>query len=48
MQLFTSYHNKEELSTPKYGTEVIPGDKTWCKKCESCSCKMKGKDKANG
>ena len=26
------------------GMEPIPGDKTWCKRCESCSCKMKGKD----
>ena len=22
------------------GMEPIPGDKTWCKKCESCSCKI--------
>lgn len=26
-----------------YGTEPIPGDKTWCKKCSKCSCRMSDK-----
>jgi len=39
--------NSESYDDWDYGTEVIPGDKTWCKKCESCSCKMKGKDKVD-
>jgi hypothetical protein len=36
--------NQQDYDDFEYGTEVIPGDKTWCKKCESCSCKMKGKN----
>ena len=39
--------NQKDYDDFEYGTEVIPGDKTWCKKHESCSCKMKGKDKVN-
>jgi len=23
-----------------YGTEPIPGDKTWCRKCSECSCRI--------
>ena len=41
--------NQETYDDWDYGTEVIPGDKTWSKKkcnnCRSCSCKMIDKDK---
>jgi len=32
--------NQNDYDDFPYGTEPIPGDKTWCKKCESCSCKI--------
>jgi len=41
--------NQPDYDDFEYGTEVIPGDKTWVKKkcdnCRSCSCKMNDKDK---
>jgi hypothetical protein len=41
--------NLESYDDFEYGTEVIPGDKTWaknqCSECKSCSCKIKDKDK---
>jgi hypothetical protein len=38
--------NQKDYDDFEYGTEVIPGDKTWCqakkqRKCKSCSCKLK-------
>ncbi|NBS71843.1 hypothetical protein EBT31_23440 [bacterium] len=41
--------NKTDYDDFEYGTEVIPGDKTWAKKgcnksCESCSCKIEGNE----
>ena len=39
--------NQQDYDDFPYGTEPIPGDKTWCKnkkKCESCSCKLENKD----
>jgi hypothetical protein len=37
--------NQQDYDDFPYGTEPIPGDKTWVKKksdkCESCSCRMK-------
>jgi hypothetical protein len=33
--------NEESYDDWERGMEPIPGDKTWCKKCESCSCKIK-------
>jgi hypothetical protein len=46
MQEFASWlRNQTDYDDFEYGTEVIPGDKTWskkknCKKCKSCSCKV--------
>jgi hypothetical protein len=34
--------NQKDYDDFEYGTEVIPGDKTWCKKCKDC--KMISKD----
>ena len=34
--------NQQDYDDFGYGTEPIPGDKTWCKKCNDC--KMKGKN----
>jgi len=34
--------NQPDYDDFEYGTEVIPRDKTWCKKCNNC--KMKGKN----
>ena len=39
--------NQQDYDDFPYGTEPIPGDKTWASKCESCSCKMKGKYKTD-
>lgn len=44
MQEFASWlRNQADYDDFEYGTEVIPGDKTWSKKkcgnCKSCSCK---------
>jgi hypothetical protein len=41
--------NQQDYDDFEYGTEVIPGDKTWvkpreCDKCRSCSCRIKHKD----
>jgi hypothetical protein len=34
--------NQRDYDDFEYGTEVIPNDKTWCKKCKDC--KMISKD----
>jgi len=49
LEEFASWlRNQQDYDDFEYGTEVIPGDKTWAKKscvrCESCSCKMSDKD----
>jgi hypothetical protein len=41
--------NQPDYDDFDYGTEVIPGDKTWvkgkrCEKCQSCSCRINHKD----
>ena len=41
--------NDPEYDDFPYGTEPIPGDRTWVKKkkcgnCESCSCKLDDKE----
>jgi hypothetical protein len=45
LEEFASWlRNQQDYDDFEYGTEVIPGDKTWvkksCGKCESCSCKI--------
>jgi hypothetical protein len=40
--------NQTDYDDFEYGTEVIPGDKTWvkskkCNNCGSCSCKINSK-----
>jgi len=32
--------NQQDYDDFEYGTEVIPGDKTWCKGCEKCKKKQ--------
>ena len=32
--------NENSYDDWEVGMEPIPGDKTWCKKCKSCSCKI--------
>jgi len=36
--------NQQDYDDFQYGTEPIPGDKTWtkkkCGKCTSCTCKL--------
>ena len=32
--------NEDSYDDWEVGMEPIPGDKTWCKKCKSCSCKI--------
>jgi hypothetical protein len=49
LEEFASWlRNQQDYDDFEYGTEVIPGDRTWTKKscgqCESCSCKMSDKD----
>ena len=46
-ELASKLRNEETYDDFPYGTEPIPGDKTWCKRCESCSCKIKSKDKTD-
>lgn len=41
--------NQQDYDDFPYGTEPIPGDKTWVKKsctkdCESCECKIVDKE----
>jgi hypothetical protein len=46
MKEFASWlRNQEDYDDFEYGTEVIPGDRTWTTKkdnvnCGSCSCKI--------
>jgi len=39
--------NQQDYDDFPYGTEPIPGDKTWvkksCKKCQSCGCQNNSK-----
>lgn len=38
--------NQQDYDDFEYGTEVIPGDKTWIKKtnqCKKCTCKANNK-----
>jgi len=35
--------NDSEYDDFGYGTEPIPGDKTWCKRCSECNCRIKDK-----
>lgn len=35
--------NESDYDDFGYGTEPIPGDKTWCKKCSECSCRISDK-----
>lgn len=37
-QLATNLRNSEDYDDFGYGTEPIPGDKTWCGKCTTCVC----------
>jgi hypothetical protein len=41
--------NQQDYDDFEYGTEVIPGDKTWvkkgeCERCKSCACKIESTD----
>jgi hypothetical protein len=40
--------NQQDYDDFPYGTEPIPGDRTWtkkkCGKCESCTCKIEDKE----
>ena len=38
--------NQKDYDDFQYGTEPIPGDRTWVKKksCGSCSCKINNKE----
>jgi len=43
--------NQQDYDDFEYGTEVIPGDKTWvkkkeCERCKSCSCKIRDNGKS--
>jgi len=43
--------NQTDYDDFEYGTEVIPGDKTWvkskkCNNCGSCSCKIRDNGKS--
>lgn len=49
LEEFASWlRNQQDYDDFEYGTEVIPGDRTWtkksCSQCESCSCKISDKD----
>lgn len=44
--LAANLRNSEDYDDFDYGTEPIPGDKTWskrCKECKSCTCNNKTK-----
>jgi hypothetical protein len=48
VELAKRLRNLPEYDDFEYGTEVIPGDKTWVKKCgscETCSCTIGSKRK---
>ena len=41
--------NQNDYDDWEFGTEPIPGDKTWvkkknCNQCESCNCKIESTD----
>ena len=35
--------NENSYDDWEVGMEPIPGDKTWCKKCSKCSCRISDK-----
>jgi len=35
--------NQEEYDDWAVGMEPIPGDRTWCKQCKKCTCRIEGK-----
>jgi hypothetical protein len=35
-ELAKRLRNQQDYDDFEYGTEVIPGDKTWAKKCNAC------------
>lgn len=35
--------NQEEYDDWDVGMEPIPGDRTWCKQCKKCTCRIEGK-----
>ena len=44
VELAKKLRNSEDYDDFGYGTEPIPGDKTWTKcanKCKTCACRMK-------
>lgn len=48
-ELAKRLRNEQDYDDFPYGTEPIPGDRTWthkkkCGDCESCSCKLDDKE----
>jgi len=43
MDLAKKLRNSEDYDDFGYGTEPIPGDKTWVKRCSECNCRIEDK-----
>lgn len=43
-ELAKKLRNQQDYDDFGYGTEPIPGDKTWANKCKNCTCRMEGKE----
>lgn len=42
-ELAKKLRNQQDYDDFGYGTEPIPGDKTWAT-CKNCTCRMEGKE----